>query len=79
MVRAIENPMGELELSNRERVKAERDAHVWEEIRRAYQRGGIVRGRVLNAVGGGYAVGIAGAYSSHWSPYDRVGVVNAVS
>lgn len=52
--------MGEMELSNGERVKTEREEGVWRELMQIHREGGIVKGRVLNAINGGYAVGIAG-------------------
>ena len=60
LVRHIQNPMGELELSNAEREKAEREDGVWREILDRYRRGRPVTGRILNPVNGGYAVGVAG-------------------
>jgi hypothetical protein len=60
LVRHIQNPMGELELSNAEREKAEREDGVWREIKDRYRRGRPVTGRILNPVNGGYAVGVAG-------------------
>jgi len=60
LVRYIENPMGEMDLSNEEREEAERADLVWREIKKIHHDGGIVKGRVLNTVNGGYAVGIAG-------------------
>lgn len=59
-VRYIQNPMGEMELSNSERERVEREDGVWREIREHHRRGTHVKGRVLNPVNGGYAVGIAG-------------------
>ena len=59
-VRYIQNPMGEMELSNSERERVEREDGVWREIKEHHRKGTHVKGRVLNPVNGGYAVGIAG-------------------
>lgn len=53
-------PFGDVELRP---VRAKRDVPlklVWEELRACMERGAPVRGRVLNACAGGYAVGVAG-------------------
>ena len=53
-------PFGDVELRP---VRARRDVPpklVWDELRACMQRGAPVRGRVLNACAGGYAVGVAG-------------------
>ena len=59
-VRYLQNPMGEMEVSNADRVRAARSEGAWREILQHYRLGTHVKGRVLNAVNGGYAVGIAG-------------------
>lgn len=60
MVRHVQNPMGEMELSNSQRELEERDEGVWREIKAIHARRGVVKGRVMNTVNGGYAVGVAG-------------------
>ena len=59
-VRYLQNPMGEMEVSNADRVRIERSEGAWREIKNHYINGTHVNGRVLNQVNGGYAVGIAG-------------------
>ena len=59
-VRYLQNPMGEMEVSGADRVRAARSEGAWREILTHYRLGTHVKGRVLNAVNGGYAVGIAG-------------------
>ena len=59
-VRYLQNPMGEMEVSGADRVRAARSEGAWREIVQHYKLGTHVKGRVLNAVNGGYAVGIAG-------------------
>ena len=59
-VRYLQNPMGEMEVSNADRVRSARSEGAWREILTHYRLGTHVKGRVLNAVNGGYAVGIAG-------------------
>ena len=52
--------MARMELSNSERERVEREDGVWREIKEHHRKGTHVKGRVLNPVNGGYAVGIAG-------------------
>ena len=59
-VRYLQNPMGEMEVSNADRVAVERQEGAWREIKNHYRAGTHVKGRIMNAVNGGYAVGIAG-------------------
>ena len=59
-VRYLQNPMGEMEVSSADGVRAARSEGAWREIMRHYRMGTHVKGRVLNPVNGGYAVGIAG-------------------
>ena len=59
-VRYLQNPMGEMEVSGADGVRAARSEGAWREILQHYRQGTHVKGRVLNAVNGGYAVGIAG-------------------
>lgn len=59
-VRYLQNPMGEMEVSNADRVRVERSEGSWREIKDHYRNGTHIKGRILNAVNGGYAVGIAG-------------------
>lgn len=65
LLRYIENPMGEMELSKADRVRLEREEGVWRELRRIHLERGIVKGRVLNSINGGYSVGIAGKALGH--------------
>lgn len=74
LLRYIENPMGEMELSKAERVRLEREDGVWRELRRIHLERGIVKGRVLNSINGGYSVGIAGkALGSRILPFYSCG------
>ena len=59
-VRYLQNPMGEMEVSGADRARTARSEGAWREILQHYRHGTHVKGRVLNAVNGGYAVGIAG-------------------
>ena len=60
MVRHVQNPMGEMELSNTQRELEEREFALWGEIKATRSRGGLIKGRVLNVCKGGWSVGIAG-------------------
>ena len=60
MVRHVQNPMGEMELSNTQRELEEREFGLWGEIKATRSRGGLIKGRVLNVCKGGWSVGIAG-------------------
>lgn len=60
VVQSLETPLGEMELDT-----ATRDSHrqveaVWDEIMRAHKLMMPVKGRILNAVNSGFAVGIGG-------------------
>ena len=59
-VRYLQDPMGEMEVSGADRARTARSEGAWREILQHYRHGTHVKGRVLNAVNGGYAVGIAG-------------------
>ena len=59
-VKWMNNPMGELDLEVKG-LRAEREREsIWRELISARDSGTVVKGRLLNAVNGGYAVGIAG-------------------
>ena len=59
-VKWMNNPMGELDLEVKG-LRAEREREsIWRELISARDSGSVVKGRILNAVNGGYAVGIAG-------------------
>ena len=59
-VKWMNNPMGELDLEVKG-LRAEREREsIWRELISARDSGSVVKGRLLNAVNGGYAVGIAG-------------------
>jgi hypothetical protein len=49
-----------MEVSGADRARTARSEGAWREILQHYRHGTHVKGRVLNAVNGGYAVGIAG-------------------
>ena len=56
----MNNPAGALDLEVRGLARRRSLERVWRELVRARDAGATVRGRILNAVNGGYAVGIAG-------------------
>jgi len=56
----MNNPTGQLDLDVRGLDARKSRERVWRELTRARDAGKTVRGRILNAVNGGYAVGIAG-------------------
>lgn len=56
----MNNPTGQLDLEVRGLDARKSRERVWRELTRARDGGKTVRGRILNAVNGGYAVGIAG-------------------
>ena len=56
----MNNPTGHLDLECRGLDARRGRERVWRELTRARDGGKTVRGRILNAVNGGYAVGIAG-------------------
>ena len=60
VVEEIETPYGDMRLSPERDVGADRFQRVWDLIKEAMRANQPVMGRVLNAVPGGYCVGIAG-------------------
>ena len=56
----MNNPTGHLDLECRGLDARRGRERVWRELTRARDGGKTIRGRILNAVNGGYAVGIAG-------------------
>jgi len=60
IVQRMEDPLGDLELNMSKLLDDQRATNIWAEIKAANERQQPVMGRVLNAVNGGYAVGIAG-------------------
>ena len=56
----MNNPAGALDLEVRGLARRRSLERVWRELLRARDAGATVKGRILNAVNGGYAVGIAG-------------------
>ena len=59
-VEYLRTPLGEMSVSAERARDTERSEHIWEEIRSAHATGGLIKGRVLNPVNGGFAVGLAG-------------------
>ena len=59
-VEYLRTPLGEMSVSAERARDTERSENIWEEIRSAHATGGLVKGRVLNPVNGGFAVGLAG-------------------
>ena len=60
VVEEIETPYGDMQLSPEREVGAEKFQRVWDLIKEAMRANQVVMGRVLNAVPGGYCVGVAG-------------------
>ena len=60
VVEEIETPYGDMRLTAEREVGAERFQRVWDLIKEAMRSNQVVMGRVLNAVPGGYCVGVAG-------------------
>lgn len=56
----MNNPLRELDLEVKGLAAAKRKERAWRELLEARDGGKSVKGRILNAVNGGYAVGIAG-------------------
>lgn len=56
----MNNPIGTLDLETSGLRKRKSRERVWRELLEARDQGKAVKGRILNAVNGGYAVGIAG-------------------
>ena len=56
----MNNPLRELDLEVKGLAASKRKERAWRELLEARDAGKAVRGRILNAVNGGYAVGIAG-------------------
>lgn len=56
----MNNPLRELDLEVKGLAASKRKERVWRELLEARDGGKSVKGRILNAVNGGYAVGIAG-------------------
>lgn len=56
----LETPYGDMQLSPERPVEKDKFKRVWAEIRAAMLSNKPVMGRVLNPVGGGYSVGVAG-------------------
>ena len=59
-VEYLRTPLGEMSVSAERARDTERSELIWEEIRSAHATGGLIKGRVLNPVNGGFAVGLAG-------------------
>jgi hypothetical protein len=59
-IQDVETPYGDMQLSPERPVVKDKFARVWAEMRAAMQSNTPVMGRVLNPVGGGYSVGVAG-------------------
>lgn len=59
-VEELETPYGDMQLAVERPQERDKFARVWREIRAAMLADEAVLGRVLNAVGGGYSVGVAG-------------------
>ncbi len=58
-VEAAFTPYGTMQLAAEQDDADKRRQMAWRELRRRFESGTIVRGRVLNEVSGGFAVGIA--------------------
>lgn len=56
----MNNPLRELDLEVKGLAASKRKERAWRELLEARDNGKSVKGRILNAVNGGYAVGIAG-------------------
>lgn len=59
-VEHVETPLGEAAMSSERARESVRTERVWAELADTRARDGLVQGRILNAVNGGYAVGVAG-------------------
>lgn len=59
-VEELETPYGDMQLAPERPQERDKFARVWREVRAAMLADEHVMGRVLNAVGGGYSVGVAG-------------------
>ena len=59
-VEELETPYGDMQLAPERPQERDKFARVWREIRAAMLADEHVMGRVLNAIGGGYSVGVAG-------------------
>ncbi len=60
LVKSLRSPFGEPFLIPRGAMAEAQKVLVWKELKAIMDRGGLVQGRVLNSINGGYAVGIAG-------------------
>lgn len=75
----LETPEGRPLLASRQSAREGRTEAIWAELQRRFQAGENVRGRVLNQIPGGYAVGIGGlvAFMPHhvatWQTQQRLG------
>eukprot|EP00854_Cymbomonas_tetramitiformis_P008016 gene8016-9525_t len=56
----VNNPFGEMDLSMKKVLDERRAGLLWQEIQAAAERSQPIMGRVLNAVNGGFAVGVGG-------------------
>ena len=59
-VKWMNNPLRELDLEVKGLAASKKKERAWRELLEARDNGKSVKGRILNAVNGGYAVGIAG-------------------
>jgi len=59
-VKWMNNPIGELDLDARALPRERAREMIWRELVRARDKGTSIQGRILNAVNGGYAIGIGG-------------------
>lgn len=55
-----ETPDGSMLVSGRQAAVKQRIQAIWQELREYYEKGIAVKGRILNRVNGGYAVGVGG-------------------
>jgi hypothetical protein len=60
LVEHLRTPLGEMSVSAERARDTEVTEHVWREICHAHATGGLLRGRILNPVNAGFAVGLAG-------------------
>ena len=75
VVEELETPYGDMQLAVDQPFVKDRTARIWDLLKEAMQTNQPVMGRVLNAVNGGYSVGVAGIVA--FCPYSSISFVTA--
>lgn len=75
IIEELETPYGDMQLAVERPIEKDKVAGVWEMVKEAMHTNQPVMGRVLNAVNGGYSVGVAGIVT--FCPFSQMSFLTA--